>query len=105
MAIWLYSLLALLAGALVLLVSWKKTPKVDSGLEKSSPMRNFLENINMPGGHIMVLLFIGILASFGHKWGIPKMDEVVHDSFVAILSILSYKGLDKLVPKDPPSAN
>jgi hypothetical protein len=56
-------------------------------------MRNFLENINLPGGHILLLMIISILAACAHKWGIPKMDEVAHDSFVALLAILGVKGL------------
>jgi hypothetical protein len=59
-------------------------------------VRNFLENINLPGGHILLLILIGILAACAHKWGIPKMDEVAHDSFVALLAVLSSKGLTSL---------
>jgi len=64
-------------------------------------VRNFLENINLPGAHILILIAVGCLAVVAFKLHVPKAEEMVHDAFVALLAILSSKGLSALA--NPPA--
>ncbi len=69
-------------------------------VQGKSPMRNFLENLNLPGAHILILMLVGVLAVLAFKWHVPKAEEMVHDAFVALLAILSSKGLSAATAGD-----
>lgn len=48
-------------------------------------MKNFLTELDTPGGHIMILIFLLLLGAFFYGVGIPKGEDIIVGSFAGLL--------------------